>query len=252
MRILLAALLFFSGSPAAFADPDYLYREMNLGVTEEKMLDLRAELGIDARYQGRQIEFVVVRAKAYSPRGAASLFTNNQKDGPTQGFTSTSRDLFFQPSASLDEIDREVRLLKTYIKGNVLVEAVGVKFFPNSPPRPPYPVPAPRPIGESAFVNVNFVGEGTLDVNRYINVAHYMGYRLRAAALRGASGAFPPIPGEVAFCTARACSQFVRLDRMDSYATFYPRGEFADYGSDWRFYLRGNLYIDSITLEFVR
>jgi len=252
MWSLLSVLFLLVGSQPALANPDYLYREMNMGVTGEKMVDLRQVLGIDARYQGRQIEFVVVRVKAYSERGAATLFSNNQKDGATQGFTGVSRDLFFRPSVSLDEIDREVQTLKTYFRGNVLVEALGVKFFSNTPPRPPYPSPNPRPIGETAFVDINYVGDAILDVNRYINVARYMGYRLRAAILRGSSGAFPPVPGEVAFCTATECSRYVPLSRMDSTATFYTRGEYADRFSDWNFYLRGSVYVESITLQFVR
>lgn len=239
-------------SPHAEANQDYLYRALSHRIPAEDMIDLRRVLGIDGRFDGRRIEYVVIRAHAEQGTGAATLMTDNRRNGSTQRIDGVTRDLYFRPEIGADELGWEVQQLKTYLRGSIYLGGVGVKFASQGePPFPPGP-PVPRPIGETAFVNMNFIGVGQLEINRYIQIARFQGYRLGRAILSGSSGAFPPIPGEVAFCGDRGCLPSQRLNNFESSVVFYPQAEYADYYSNWIFEIRGNLNIRTISLEFSR
>jgi|GEM_PF-4362995 len=237
--------------PSEPVDPDYLYRDTNDFIPSESMYDFRQMFGIDGMYYGRKIEFVVVKAHSTAGTGQATLMINNGRGGPTQYIDGVTRDFFFRPDPNRDEMDIEVQLLKMYLKGSIVLEGIGVKFRPDNG----YPTPPPQqpPLREFAEVRTTFIGQGRVDIDRYVDLMRYRGYRLTAVVLRSFLPQFPPIDGEVRFCTARGCSPSIKLNPNSREQRFNPRGEFVDRNSRaWRFETNGGVSVDSFMLEFQR
>ncbi len=245
--------------PSPPTDPDYLYRATNQHIPSESMFDYRQIFGIGGQYYGRKIEFVVIKARSTSGVGQATMMINNARGGATQYLDGTTRDFFFMPDPRTDEIDIEVQLLKMYLRGSIVLEGIGVKFArdggypPPAPPVPPSPPPSNPPFRAHGVVNTTFFGNGLIEIDRYVNLMRYRGYRLMSVVLRSSSPQFPPIPGDVRFCTARACSQRVKLSPNLREQRFNLRNEYVDQNARaWRFETNGGVAVDSFTLLFAR
>lgn len=232
------------------SQPDYLYRATNHYVGNEGMFDLRQIFNIGNQYYGRQIEFVTIKARSTAGMGQATLIVNGNRSGNTQYVDGASRDFFFMPDPrGGDHLDTEVRTLKVYLKGQMVLEAIGVKFAGNGHNPPPNP-----PMFAHGRVNMNIIGMGRVNVDEYVNLMRFRGYRLTGVILRSSSMQIPPIPGEVAFCTARACSPAIKLTPNSREQRFNMRTpEYVDGNSRaWRFETKGAVSVDSFTLMFSR
>lgn len=229
------------------SDPDYLYRRMNSYVGGESMFDLRQIFQIGNQYYGRQIEFVVIQARSTAGVGQATLLVNNARSGNTQYPDGASRAYHFLPDMRGDEMDIEVRTLKMYLKGQMVLEGIGVKFAGNGHYPPP---PPPPPLMETGYVNMNIIGMGSIEVERYVNLMRYRGYRLTSVILRASSMQIPPIPGEVKFCVARGCTQDVKLSPNHREVRFNMNERVDGNSRAWRFETKGAVSVDSFTLLF--
>lgn len=241
--------------PSQPSNPDYLYRDTNDFIPSESMYDFRQMFGIGGAYYGRKIEFVVVKAHSTNGLGQATMMINNARGGATQYIDGTTRDFFFMPDPNRDEMDIEVQLLKMYLKGSIVLEGIGVKFTSGQgyPPPPPPPPPQQPPLMEYGDVNTTFIGQGRVDIDRYVNLMRYRGYRLVSVVLWASSAQFPPIPGDVRFCTARGCSQTIKLTPNSREQRFNPRGVIVDQSArSWRFETNGGVSVDSFMLQFQR
>lgn len=229
---------------------DYLYRGMNNYVANEGMFDLRQIFNIGNQYYGRQIEFVVIKARSTAGVSQATLMVNNGRNGNTQYVDGASRDYFFTPDTRGDEMDTEVGTLKMYLKGQLVLEGIGVKFSGGgyNPPPPP-PPPSYR---ETGIVRTNIIGTGTFELDRYVDLMRYRGFRVTAVVLRASAMQIPPIPSEVSFCVARGCTQAIRLS-PNTREIRVNLNERVDQGSRaWRFETRGAVAMDSFTVHFAR
>lgn len=239
------------GPPAPPSQPDYLYRSANEYVGSEGMFDLRQIFNIGNQYYGRQIEFVVIKARSVSGVGQATLLVNNGRSGNTQYVDGASRDFFFTPDLRGDEMDVEVGTLKMYLRGQMVLEGIGVKFTGNGHYPPP---PPPPPLMETGYVRTNIIGMGTVELGQYVNLMRYRGYRLTGVTLRSSAMQVPPIPSEVSFCTARVCSAPIKLSPNSREQRFNFRvPEYVDGNARaWRFETKGAVSVDSFTLMFAR
>ncbi len=261
LSLSLFALLFCSLAQAAPplpppnqpTQPDYLYRDTNNYVSPEAMFDFRQLFNLNDFY-ARRIEFVVVKAHSVSGIGEATMMINNGRGGATQYIDGATRDFFFYPDPNRDEMDIEVQMLKMYLKGNVVLEGIGVKFFGGGGHNPPPPPPPPNypPLEETVRMDSTMIGNGSIEIARYVDLMRYRGYRLTGVILYASALQVPPVPGDVSFCTARGCSQSVRLSPNTRQVRFNTR-EFVDRDSRaWRFEFNGAIRTGGFTLLFRR
>lgn len=230
---------------------DYVYRPLNEYLVGDNVMALRETLGLDRRYSGLRIEYVVVRARTDRGEGMATLMTNGRYVGRSQQVGQWSQEYYFTPDQFEDELDREVRTLQMHFRGRFTVEGVGVKFARGgwNPPPPP---PPPNGMRETAPVRRQFQGQNRLELDHYINFMRFQGYRLRAVILTASTAAGQ---GQASFCHSYGCTQPQVVPTYTTDTMFFPiRDEYVDRNNfvNWYVDLRGNFQVEAVTLEFMR
>ncbi len=226
-------------------DRDLVYQTLRQEYRGQNVLPLRQILNLGPEYRGQEIRAVVLRAATAAGRGQAVVTVNGSPVTAAQTVGTNVDTYRFQLPEYANELGREIQQLQLEIRGNFFVEGVGVRMgrgdgggFPG------------RPIRETIQINREFRGDQTLYLADYVNLAQYRGMRLERVVL-SASTRFGR--GDATFCNSVDCDTAQDVDTVIRSYAFRVRGDQVDRDAEfWNMRLRGNFYVQSIQLEFVR
>ncbi len=225
-------------------DRDLVYQNIRQQYRGENVLPLRQILNLGPEYRGQQIRAVILRAATAAGRGQAVVTVNGSPVTGTQ-IIGTNMDTYrFQLPEWANELGREIQQLQLEIRGNFFVEGVGVKMGRNDGGFPG------RPVRETIQINREFRGDQTLYLADYVNLAQYRGMRLQRVVLTASTRLGR---GDATFCNSVDCDTVQDVDTAIRSYAFRVRGDQVDRDArNWNMRLRGNFYVRSIQLEFVR
>lgn len=231
--------------PAPPAPPsygDFLYQNLNQYLVGDNTLPLRQILGIGPQFRGRNVEFVVIRARTDAGQGIASLLVNGFVAGGSQQVGTFSSDYYFYLDRANSVLDVNVQSLQIALRGRFMVEAVGVKLGNGGI--------YPSPNVQTFSVNRNFQGQNRLYLSNLTNMDQFRGRRIRSITIRASTAMGR---GTAEFCGSRACYGAQTVETYLNDSTFFLTGEVVDYTSgSWFFDLRGNFWVESVSIEFDR
>lgn len=220
---------------------DYLEQYIGQYMVGVNELHLRQILGIGGQYQGRRIEYVKLRARTDAGQGDAQLLVDGYQSGYSQNVGTYTQDYYFYPDANNDVIGSEVATLVLRLQGRFTVESVAVKFaYGYNPPG----------YGQrmDAYVQRNFMGQNSIPLTQFFDQYRVQGRRIRSVILTGSTAAGQ---GQATACHRYGCS----VPRtVGTYTSSYVLNDYAIDMSqqsiqDLRIDLRGNFYVDSISIE---
>lgn len=219
---------------------DYLEQYLGQYMVGNNELHLRAILGIGPQFNGRRIEFVKLRARTDAGHGQAQLVINGWQSGMSQTVGVYSQDYYFYPDAANDVLGTEVATLQLHLQGRFTVESVAVKFG--------YGGYDPSPRRLDAYVARNYVGQNSLYLTQLFDLNRLEGRRIRSVTLRASTAQGM---GQASFCERGYCGYaqtvgtYVSTYVLNSGSVAIDRYSMQDLRID----LRGNFFVDSVTLE---
>jgi hypothetical protein len=232
-------------SPTRPGQGEFLYRPMNHTYLGQNSISLNDALGLGFQHNGRRVEYVVLRARSFIGRGEAAVSVNGRRVTQAQQLNPFTNDYHFILPSYADEIGREIRHIQIDLSGQVTVEGVGL-MLESRWGRPPGPI---RPIVESINLHREFRGGNRLALGSLVNFGRYQGMRLSSVRIRAAARAGQ---SDATFCASR-CGTIRNLSRSVADHVFPVQGEFVDRNAgNWFIDLRGNIYVESVILEFSR
>jgi hypothetical protein len=220
---------------------DYLEQYLGQYMVGNNVLHLRQILGIGQQYSGRRIEYVKLRARTDAGQGDAQLILDGYRSGMSQTVGTYTQDYYFIPDASNDVLGSEVATLQLQLQGRFTVESVAVKFgygYGNHPGSQRL----------DAYVSRNFVGQNSLYLTQLFDLYRVQGRRIRSVILRASTAAGR---GEASFCERGYCGYSQTVSTYVSNYVLNSGSVVVDSWSmqDMRIDLRGNFYVESVTLE---
>jgi hypothetical protein len=226
---------------------EYLHQNVFQRYEGDNIIPLRQVLGIGQQYQGRRVEFVVLRASTDFGRGQATVSVNQQDVTGAQTVGTRAQDYFFYLPQWADEIGTEIQMLQIALQGRFNVDSVGVKFARGGGGWNP---PDRGGVREVAHIGRQFQGQNRIEIGQYANLDRYQGLRVRSVILRGQTARGM---GDASFCGSRGCTTIQNVGTQLGDYQFPVSGDVVDWGArNWTVDLRGNFYVESIIFEFER
>lgn len=220
---------------------DYVYQPMNQYLVGANSLRLRQILNLGPQMEGREVEYVVLRARTDAGQGEAQLEINGMRVGYSQRVDTWSRDYFFQVDAFRNRLGYDIQTLQLELQGRFTVEGVGVKLGRG------HGGGGGGYVGsETRVLQQRFTGGSRVDLGYLFR--GYENYRVRAVTIRASTAA--------GYGQARVCGSYSGCSVGQTVGTYlgtYTYSLFTgDTVSNLYLDLQGNFWIDSITVEFER
>jgi len=236
----------FPGRPDHGRD-EQIYRPINQEFRRDGRISLTHSLSLGRQHFGRKIKEVKLRASSQSYRrgGEARVSVNGRAVTASQRIDRQSGEISFFLPDHADELGREIQQIHIELRGDVYVDGVGVvleREMHRPGPGPGFP--------QQEVININreFRGSHRFAIGTLVNLDRYRGMRLRSVSIQASSQIGL---GDATFCGQRCSTQNIGR-RLESYS-FPVTGEIVDFNAhNWSIDLRGNIYVESIKLEFMR
>lgn len=222
------------------AGNDFLQIPVNRFFYGNQALSIRELLPIGREHRGKEVQSIIVRARAETGYGSrfseASLLIDGFATGAAQSVGSFTSDLRFLLPMGRNVIDEDIRRMELELHGGVFIESIAVEFKAND-----------RVI--SASVRQMFDGENTLRLRQLLDLNRLRGRRIQSVILVAQA--------DYSYANAQLLVNGVQTGSSQSISRFLQQHVFrlpfsAEIGTDiqrLQLQLSGRVFVESVAVE---